>query len=103
MFSIFYLVLIRGVKMDEGLILDLMQKAMFNIITLALPLLLTGLLVGLAVSIFQATTQIQEATLAFVPKILAVFLSIVVLGPWLLRKISEFALYVFSNVNNFVK
>lgn len=88
--------------MDEGVILDLLQQAMFTVILLASPLLLAGLVVGLAVSIFQATTQIQEATLAFVPKILAVFLSLVILGPWLLKKATEFATYIFSNINNFV-
>lgn len=89
--------------MDEGLVLDLFQQALYHIILLASPLLLAGLFVGLAVSIFQATTQIQEATLAFVPKILAVFLTLVMLGPWLLKRITEFATYVFSNINNFVK
>ncbi|MCT4564073.1 MAG: flagellar biosynthesis protein FliQ [Maledivibacter sp.] len=89
--------------MDEGLVLDLFQQALYHIIILASPLLLAGLFVGLAVSIFQATTQIQEATLAFVPKILAVFLTLVMLGPWLLKKITEFATYVFSNINNFVQ
>ncbi|WP_432400541.1 flagellar biosynthesis protein FliQ [Wukongibacter sp. M2B1] len=88
--------------MDEGLVLDILQQAMFTVILLASPLLLAGLFVGLAVSIFQATTQIQEATLAFVPKILAVFLSVVMLGPWLLRKAIEFTTYIFSNINNFI-
>jgi len=89
--------------MDEGLVLDLLQQAMFYVILLASPLLLSGLFVGLAVSVFQATTQIQEATLAFVPKILAVFLTLVMLGPWLLKKATDFAIYVFSNMNAFVK
>ncbi|SHJ91448.1 flagellar biosynthesis protein FliQ [Paramaledivibacter caminithermalis] len=89
--------------MDEGLVLDLFQQALYHIILLASPLLLAGLFVGLAVSIFQATTQIQEATLAFVPKILAVFLTLVLLGPWLLKKSTEFTTYIFSNINNFVK
>lgn len=88
--------------MDEGVILDLLQQAMYTVILLASPLLLAGLFVGLAVSIFQATTQIQEATLAFVPKILAVFMTLVILGPWLLKKATEFAMYIFSNINNFV-
>ncbi len=89
--------------MDEGLILDLFQQAMFNIILLASPMLLIGLLVGLAVSIFQATTQIQEATLAFVPKILAVFLSLIIFSPWLLKKASDFTNYIFENINTFIK
>lgn len=89
--------------MNEKMILDLFQQAMLNVILLSSPMLIIGLLVGLAVSIFQATTQIQEATLAFVPKILAVFLSLIIFSPWLLKKAIEFANYVLSNVNNFVK
>jgi len=89
--------------MDEGLILDIFQQAMFYVIILSLPMLLIGLLVGLMVSIFQATTQIQEATLAFVPKILAVFISMIIFSPWLLKKATEFTNYVFSNINNFIK
>lgn len=89
--------------MDEGLVLDIFQQAMFYVIILSIPMLLIGLLVGLIVSIFQATTQIQEATLAFVPKILAVFISLIVFSPWLLRKAIEFTNYIFGNLNNFVK
>lgn len=88
--------------MDEGLILDIFQQAMFHVIILSAPMLLIGLLVGLAVSIFQATTQIQEATLAFVPKILAVFISIIIFSPWLLKKATEFANHIFTNINNFI-
>ncbi|MDK2917402.1 MAG: flagellar biosynthesis protein FliQ [Candidatus Petromonas sp.] len=89
--------------MEEGLILDLFQQAMLNIILLASPMLLVGLLVGIAVSIFQATTQIQEATLAFVPKILAVFLSLIFFSPWLLKRITDFANEIFININGFIK
>jgi len=89
--------------MEEGLVLDLFQQAMMNIILLSLPMLLIALIVGLAISIFQATTQIQEATLAFVPKILAVFIILVVFSPWLLKKTIDFTDYIFSNINNFVK
>lgn len=89
--------------MDEGLVLDIFQQAMLYIILLSAPMLLIGLLVGLAISIFQATTQIQEATLAFVPKILAVFISLIVFSPWLLNKALEFTNYIFTNINTFIK
>ncbi|MCD5410125.1 MAG: flagellar biosynthetic protein FliQ, partial [Clostridiales bacterium] len=62
-----------------------------------------GLLVGLAVSIFQATTQIQEATLAFIPKIVAILVSIVLFGPWMLSVIIDFTTDLFVNINNFVQ
>lgn len=88
--------------MSEGLVLDIFQQAMYTVIILASPILLVALIVGLAVSIFQATTQIQEATLAFVPKILSVFITIVLLAPWLLKRAVEFATFIISNANDFI-
>jgi flagellar biosynthetic protein FliQ len=62
-----------------------------------------GLLVGLLVSIFQATTQIQEATLAFIPKIIAVLVAFIVFGPWILTYIVEFTEDLFNNINVYIK
>ncbi|MBB6216490.1 flagellar biosynthetic protein FliQ [Anaerosolibacter carboniphilus] len=89
--------------MSEGLIIELFQQAMFNVIILSAPMLILGLVVGLAVSIFQATTQIQEATLAFVPKILAVLLAVIVFGPWLLATAVDYTQELFLNLNKFVQ
>lgn len=85
------------------MIIELGQQAMFTILILAAPMLILGLLVGLAVSIFQATTQIQEATLAFIPKIIVVLGSVVVFGPWLLTVIINFTLKLYTNMNNFIQ
>ena len=57
-----------------------------------------GLIVGLAVSVFQATTSIQEQTLAFIPKIIAVFVAILIFGPWMLRIMVEYCRNVFINL-----
>ena len=65
-------------------------------------MLLIGLVVGLIVSIFQATTQIQEATLAFVPKIVAVLLSMVIFGPWIISTLVNFTRNLFLGMNNFI-
>lgn len=89
--------------MNEAMIIELGQQAMFTILILAAPMLILGLLVGLAVSIFQATTQIQEATLAFIPKIIVVLGSVVVFGPWLLTVIINFTLKLYTNMNNFIQ
>ncbi len=89
--------------MNEGMIIELGQQAMFTILILAAPMLILGLLVGLAVSIFQATTQIHEATLAFVPKIIVVLGSVVIFGPWLLSIIINFTLKLYTNMNNFIQ
>jgi len=70
---------------------------------LALPALLTGMLVGLAVSIFQATTQINEMTLSFIPKIIGVGIIIVLTMPWMLNEITDFAGHIFGMIPSFVK
>lgn len=62
---------------------------------LALPGLLTGMFLGLAVSIFQATTQINEMTLSFIPKIVGVVIVMVLTMPWMLNEMTDFAIYVF--------
>lgn len=70
---------------------------------LALPGLLTGMFLGLAVSIFQATTQINEMTLSFIPKIIGVVIVIVLTMPWMLNEMTDFAKHVFNLVPTFVE
>jgi len=70
---------------------------------LALPALLTGMLLGLAVSIFQATTQINEMTLSFIPKIIGVVVVIVLTMPWMLNEMTDFSLNIFNLIPSFVK
>ena len=86
----------------EEQILDIAQDAVFTIIKLATPLLGVALIVGLAISIFQATTQIQEQTLSFVPKIIAVFLSIFIFGSWMMTTLKEFTLRIYDNILQFI-
>ncbi len=70
---------------------------------LALPGLLTGMLVGLSVSIFQATTQINEMTLSFIPKILGVVIVIILTMPWMLNSMTDFSTNVFNLIPTFVE
>ena len=70
---------------------------------LALPGLLTGMFLGLAVSIFQATTQINEMTLSFIPKILGVIIVIILTMPWMLNEMIDFATHIFNMVPEFVQ
>ncbi|HOA81962.1 MAG TPA: flagellar biosynthesis protein FliQ [Defluviitaleaceae bacterium] len=88
--------------MSQGEVLNIAQQALKMILMISAPMLGFGLLVGLLVSIFQATTQIQEATLAFVPKIIAVFISLLVFGPWILNKLIDFTLGLLNNLNSFI-
>ncbi|KNF08829.1 flagellar biosynthetic protein FliQ [Gottschalkia purinilytica] len=89
--------------MSQGDVLNIAQQAMTTILMVSAPMLGIGLLVGLIVSIFQATTQIQEATLAFVPKIVAVLVSFLIFGPWMLRVVIEFTQNLFMAMNSYLK
>ncbi|MBP2026412.1 flagellar biosynthetic protein FliQ [Acetoanaerobium pronyense] len=89
--------------MDMDIVVGVMQQALTMVLLMSAPMLLIGLTVGLLVSIFQATTQIQEATLAFVPKIIAVMLSLVIFGPWMISSMVGFTRNIFSNVDIFIR
>ena len=82
--------------MSGDLVIQLGQEALMIVLLVSAPML--GLIVGLAVSVFQATTSIQEQTLAFIPKIIAVFVAILIFGPWMLRIMVEYCRNVFINL-----
>lgn len=84
--------------MNPELVIDIGREALTMIILLASPMLGLGLAVGLLVSIFQATTQIQEQTLTFIPKILAVLIAILFFGPWMLNLLVNFTVELFNNI-----
>ena len=77
---------------------ELLKNLMFEAVTLAAPILLTALLIGLAISIFQSVTSIQEQTLTFVPKALGIVALLVILMPWMLRSLVEFATAVIQKM-----
>ena len=73
------------------------SSALYLVIKVAAPVLLVSLIVGLVVSIFQTVTSIQEQTLTFVPKIIAVFLTLILLGHWMLNEMIQFMIELWSN------
>ena len=84
--------------MSGDLVIQLGQEALMVVLIVSAPMLGLGLAVGLAVSVFQATTSIQEQTLAFIPKIIAVFVAILIFGPWMLRIMVEFFVDIFMGL-----
>lgn len=88
--------------MNTEMVLSLAEKGVYTTIIVCAPLLLLALGIGLAVSIFQATTQIQEQTLAFVPKIVAVLVGMIFFGPWMLSRIVSYTMDIFTNLTRFV-
>lgn len=88
--------------MNEQNVIDIAEQGVYMVLIVSGPLLLIALGVGLIVSIFQATTQIQEQTLAFVPKIVAVLLGLIFLTPWMLSHLMSYMSDIFDNLNRFV-
>lgn len=88
--------------MSSEFVIGLAGQAILTVLKISAPMLGLGLIVGLLVSIFQATTQIQEQTLAFIPKIVAVFVALLVFGPWILNVMVDFTRRLLGNLANFI-
>ena len=84
--------------MNTEAIIIIMRQALMLVLILSGGPMLVSLLVGILVSIFQATTQIQEQTLGYVPKLITVFLTIAILGPWMLRQAVQFTQTILSSI-----
>lgn len=89
--------------MSVEMITDMMQDALFLILKTSAPLLIVSLVIGLIVSIFQTVTSIQEQTLTFVPKIIAVFLTLIVLGHWMLNEMTQFMIRLWSDFPLYIR
>ena len=88
--------------MTEGVIMDLTRDAIYTIVITAAPVLLVSLIVGLIISIFQTVTSIQEQTLTFVPKILAVFVTMLLLGAWMLGNMTDYTIKLWSDFSIYI-
>ncbi|WP_050614790.1 flagellar biosynthesis protein FliQ [Bacillus testis] len=88
--------------MSQEFVINMAEKGVYTVLMISGPLMLLALVIGLIISIFQATTQIQEQTLAFVPKIAAVLLGLIFFGPWMLTRMISYATDIFANLNRFV-
>lgn len=85
----------------EG-VAEIAGRALMLIIKVSMPLLLVSLCIGLLVSIFQTVTSIQEQTLTFVPKIIGVFVTLILLGPWMMNAMVEFMTQLWSNFSLYI-
>ena len=84
--------------MTIGFAVQLLRGGVLQTLLIAAPLLLIGMVVGLIISIFQATTSIQEQTLSFVPKIVAILGALVLLGPWIMASMVQFTVRLFGRI-----
>ena len=88
--------------MEISEIIYLMRNGIQQVFVLIFPVLSAALIIGLVVAIFQATTSIQEQTLAFIPKIVAVFVAILIFGPWMLRLMVDYVTTVFNDLPYYI-
>jgi flagellar biosynthetic protein FliQ len=88
--------------MDQDVVISLATQAMSLALKISIPLLGVGLLVGVLISIIQAVTQIQEQTLAFIPKVLAMAAVLVIGGPWMLNQLLSYTSELWSSIPNMV-
>ncbi len=89
--------------MTEDVVLSIGKEAIWTTVMLAGPLLIGALIVGLAVSVIQAITQINEATLSFIPKMLTIAILLVVLAPWMTQMITSYTTDLFTSLPNLVR
>ncbi|TSB46423.1 flagellar biosynthesis protein FliQ [Alkalicoccobacillus porphyridii] len=88
--------------MSQEFVISVAGNSVWTVLLVAGPLLVIALVLGLLVSIFQATTQIQEQTLAFIPKIVGVLLALIIFGPWMLGQLTNFTYQLYSNLYRFI-
>jgi flagellar biosynthetic protein FliQ len=88
--------------MDESIVLDVGNSALYLIMYLSAPLLLAALATGFIVSVLQAATQIQEQTLSFIPKLVAIVITLMVMGPWMLQLWLTFTHDLFMNIPDLI-
>jgi flagellar biosynthetic protein FliQ len=84
--------------MSPEMVIEIGRKAVQTVLLISAPMLLSGLIIGLIVSIFQAATQINEQTLTFVPKIVAVLVALLLFGPWIMNVLLTFSTGIFEGI-----
>ncbi len=88
--------------MNENIVIDIARQAIVLVLKTSAPMLLASLVIGLIISIFQTVTSIQEQTLTFVPKLIAVFLVIILFGGWILNSLKEYMIELFSQFGYYI-
>jgi len=88
--------------MNENIVIDIARDAIYLVLKTSAPMLLASLVIGLIISIFQTVTSIQEQTLTFVPKLIAVFLVIILFGGWILNSLKDYMIELFSRFGYYI-
>ena len=89
--------------MTQGVVLDIMRNAIYNVIINSAPMLFISLIVGLVVSVFQTVTSIQEQTLTFVPNLLSIFVALIVFGSFIMTNLTTYMTDLWTNFSVYIK
>lgn len=89
--------------MDVNTVTEIVRTALYTIIKCSAPMLLVSLVIGLAISIFQTVTSIQEQTLTFVPKVIGIFAAIMLLGHWIMSEVVEYTQELWSSFSMYIR
>ncbi|MEO8538494.1 MAG: flagellar biosynthesis protein FliQ [bacterium] len=87
--------------MNEAVVIGLMREALTTALLVGAPILATTLVIGVVVSLIQAVTQVNEATLTFVPKLIGVFVAMLIFGPWMMETLLNFSAGIFANAASY--
>lgn len=89
--------------MSQQFVIHLGREVFFTAVMVASPMLIAGLIVGVTISIIQTATSIQEQTLTFIPKIVAVVVSLILFLPWMMQTLLDFSIELFNNIPNYIR
>ena len=89
--------------MSPDFIIGFMRQAIELTLSIALPMLICGLVIGITISIIQAATQIQEMTLTFIPKVVSIFAMLIFVFPWIMDKLNTFTINLFLNIPQYIR
>jgi flagellar biosynthetic protein FliQ len=89
--------------MTVEFVTQVIRQGLMTVLLAAAPVLISGLAVGLTVSIFQAVSQVHEMTLTFIPKIVVIFVALMIFGPWIIRVVLNFATGILSNLDEYAR
>lgn len=84
-------------------ILEIMKQAVYVVLMTSMPMLGAALIIGVIISIFQATTQINEQTLAYVPKVIGILLALVIFGGWIISQLTDFTSELYASINTILR
>ncbi|WP_026485906.1 flagellar biosynthesis protein FliQ [Caldanaerobius polysaccharolyticus] len=89
--------------MDQAIVIDLARKAIYTALLIGGPIMLLSMLIGLIISVFQATTQIQEQSLTFIPKIAIVVIVLLIFGPWMMTVMTNYTQDLLLNIQRYIR